>query len=45
MAKATTGVNLERIIGSRREQVKDAVSCEKPLTIILNGNELVTLLD
>ena len=44
MAKATANVNLERITGDSREQVKDAVSCEKPLTIILNGRELVTLL-
>lgn len=44
MAKATASVNLERITAGSREQVKDAVSAEKPLTIILNGRELVTLL-
>jgi len=44
MAKATASVNLERISGTSRESVKDAVSREKPLTIILNESELVTLL-
>ena len=44
MAKATAGVSLERITGTSRERVKDVVSCEKPLTIILNGRELVTVL-
>jgi FdhD protein len=44
VTKATASVNLERITGDKRERVKDAVSCEKPLTIILNDRELVTVL-
>jgi FdhD protein len=44
VAKATASVSLERITGDARVRVKDTVSIEKPLTIILNGRELVTVL-
>jgi len=44
VSKATAGVHLERVTGDSRERVKDTVSREKPLTIILNGRELVTVL-
>lgn len=44
MLKKTETVEILRIKGGVEEKVRDAVTIEEPLTIFLNGEEVVTLL-